>query len=80
MATVGGGPVFYKFGSKVGYLPSDLDSWASARAIAHKSSSDVGIPASASEAPPNDILEAEDDCGSVEELKATPLTPRDGAA
>jgi hypothetical protein len=31
MRQFGSGPVFYKFGRKVGYLPADLDEWAIAR-------------------------------------------------
>lgn len=30
-ATVGGGPVFRKFGSRVVYTPEDLDAWISTR-------------------------------------------------
>ena len=30
-ATVGGGPVFRRFGRRVAYLPSDLDIWVSSR-------------------------------------------------
>ena len=31
LATIGGGPRFYKLGRRVGYKIEDLDSWAKAR-------------------------------------------------
>ena len=31
MITIGGGPAYRKFGTRVVYLPSDLESWATSR-------------------------------------------------
>ncbi len=43
LATVGGGPRFHKFGSRVLYRPEDLIEWAQSRLSASKSStSDMG--------------------------------------
>jgi hypothetical protein len=43
-ASVGGGPLFHKFGRKVGYTTDDLDQWAQGRACIRTSSSDPGRP------------------------------------
>ena len=43
LATIGGGPRFFKFGHRVGYRIEDLDSWAKART----STSDPGPEAEA---------------------------------
>lgn len=37
-ATVGGGPVYYRFGNKALYLPDDLDAWAEAKLSAPRCS------------------------------------------
>lgn len=36
LASVGGGPTFFKFGNKALYRPDDLLDWASSRLIARK--------------------------------------------
>lgn len=38
-ATVGGGPVYRRFGKRAVYLPSDLDSWLDSKLSAPRSSS-----------------------------------------
>lgn len=44
LATIGGGPLFRKFGSRVLYRPEDLLVWAQSRLSAPKAStSDVGV-------------------------------------
>ncbi|MGZ9109156.1 MAG: hypothetical protein ACXW4B_10100 [Micavibrio sp.] len=32
LATVGGGPVFQRFGRRIGYFPTALDEWVASRA------------------------------------------------
>jgi hypothetical protein len=42
LASKGGGPIYYRFGRTVGYLPEDIDAWIAARARRVGSTSEVG--------------------------------------
>ncbi len=43
LATVGGGPSFRKFGRRVGYFPSDLDTWVAGRTSRAMNNTSEGI-------------------------------------